>query len=254
MSKKIDRAMRGPSWAEVIIGAVLSIVLGVALAAVLLVLRPVVTPKTVAKQGAKDAKAAKAAAEPDKGAVVYIEGSRDTAKAKQADAKRKAFAQGQSVTVTEDELNVLAAPAPAAAAAAPKPAEKGKAAPKTTEPEKAAAPAAGSDETFATGAPNFRIDKGVLQIGVPVTVNAFGLGEKIIVQARGGFVKNGDQFVYEPDVLYFGSCPVQRLPLVCKYVRDHFLAGQPIPDDIKAAWPKLANVAIEGNALKLTMP
>ncbi len=260
MSKKIDRATRGPSWAEVILGALLSIVLGVALGAVLLVLRPVVMPKEVAKQPAKPG--AKEAAKPapkegelDRRMVYYFEGAKgDAAKAKQAEAKRKALVAGQSISVTEDELNALITPATPAAAAG-KPAEKGKAAPKGKEAEKAAPPpAAGSDEAFAAGPPNFRIKDGVLQVGVPLTVNALGLGQKVIVQARGGFVKKGDLFVYDPDVLYLGSCPVQRLPFLSGYVRDKFLAAQPIPDDIKAAWPKLANVAIEGNTLKLTMP
>jgi hypothetical protein len=29
---------------------------------------------------------------------------------------------------------------------------------------------------------------------------------------------------------------------------------QPIPEDIKTSWAKLANVSIDNNALKLTMP
>lgn len=243
MSKKIDRAAHGPSWKEVILGAFLSLLLGVVLGVALLVLRPVV----VAKEKPKEI---------DPKVVYYIEGARDTAKAKQALAKRKAFVEGQSVSVTEDELNALASPnAPATPPAAP-----GKAAPpkakdgKAKEPEKAAAAAPASGDTFAVGTPNVRIAGGALQVGVPVTVNALGLDQKIIVQARGGFVKKGDVFVYEPETLYFGSCPVHRLPYVSTFVREKFISAQPIPEDIKASWPKLANVTIEEKALKLTMP
>jgi hypothetical protein len=78
--------------------------------------------------------------------------------------------------------------------------------------------------------------------------------ERVIAQARGGFAKQGEVFVFEPTELYFGSCPVQRLPFISGYVRSKFLAAQPIPDDIRAAWMKLTNVTIEGNSLKLTMP
>ena len=241
MSTKIDRATHGPSLVEIVLGVVLSLVLGIALGAVLLILRPVV----VAKEMPKD---------PDPRAVYYVEGSRDTAKAKQGLAKRKAFVEGQSVTVTEDEINALAAPTPAGAPPAAKPADAKAKDPKAKEPEKPAAHAPGSDGLLAMGSPNFRLHDGAMQVGVPVTINALGLGQKVIAQARGTFVKSGDVFVFDPTTLYLGSCPVQRLPFVAGYVRNKFVASQPIPEDIKTSWMKLANVAIEGDSLKLTMP
>ncbi len=244
MSKKIDRAVHGPSWTEVILGAALSVVLGVVLGAVLLVLRPVV----VAKDTPKDA---------DPKAVYFIEGSRDTAKAKQALAKRKAFVEGQSVTVNEDEINALAAPAPATPpgkAPDKKGDPKAKADPKAKEAEKAAPPPPASDELFSAGPPNFRVRDGVVQFGAPVTINTLGLGLKVIAQARGKIVKSGDVFTFEPSELYLGSCPVQRLPFLAGYVRSKFLAAQPIPEDIKTSWMKLAAVTVEGSTVKLTMP
>src|SRR5436190_13777499 len=95
-TKKIQRAAHGPSWAEVILGAVLSLVLGVALGLVLLVLRPTKTVRELPKEADRDANL-----------VYYVEGSKDTTKARQALAKRKAFAAGQSVSVIEDEINSL---------------------------------------------------------------------------------------------------------------------------------------------------
>jgi hypothetical protein len=242
MSKKTDRAAYGPSWTEVILGAVLSVVLGVVLGAALMILRPVVVPKGTPKADEKVIK----------GAVYYHEGTRDSTKAKQAPEKRKAFAAGQSVTVVEDELNALASPAPAAApAAAPKGGDKAKTADKGKAAGKAEAPAASG--AFVVGAPNFRIRDGVMQIAAPVT-DGFDLGLKMIAQARGGIAKDGNTFVFEPKELYLGSCPVQRIPFLNAYVRDKFLSAQPIPDDIKTAWSKLTNAVIEGNTLKLTMP
>lgn len=226
MSRKIDRATHGPSWTEVILGAVLSLVLGVALGAVLLILRPVVIAKEEPKERAPNT-------------VYYVEGSKDTAKAREALAKRKAFVEGQSVTVNEAEINALIAPPAAADKKAP---EKGK----------DAAQAAAGNGYFSPGTPNVRIHEGVLQVGVPVTIDL--LDQKVVAQARGGFVKQGDVFVYDPTELYLGSCPVQRLPFLGHYVRQKFLDAQPIPEDIKATWPKLANVTIEGNAVKLMMP
>lgn len=247
MSKKIDRAIHGPGWGEVILGALLSAVLGVVIGAALLILKPVAVVKELPK-------------EPVAGTVYYIEGSRETAKAKQALAKRKAFAQGQSVTVNEDEINSLVTPAgPPGTPPAPKPGEKAapkagdKAAPKADEKAApAAAPVAGG--MLAAGTPNFRIRDGAMQIAVPVTINLLDLGQKVTVQARGGFAKQGSGFVFEPGTLYVGSCPVQRLPFVGDYVRKQILSAQAVPEDIATSWAKLASVTIEGDTLKLAMP
>lgn len=221
---KVDRAIHGPSWAEVIIGAVLSLVLGVALGAVVLVIKPVVTVKELPK-------------EPVTGAVYYIEGARDGSLGRQVLAKRKAFTSGQSVKVTEQEVNALA---DATNAPAAKPGEK------------APAPTA-AEGLLSTGTPNVRIHGGSMQIAVPVTVDLLGFTQKVMIQARGGFEKDGDGFAYEPSELYLGSCPVQRLPFLSSYVRHKLFTSHPIPEDLAAAWAKLANVSIEGNTLNLAM-
>ena len=76
----------------------------------------------------------------------------------------------------------------------------------------------------------------------------------MVVQTRGGFEKQGDVFVYEPDTFYVGSLPLQRIPILANYARAHFLNAQTIPDDIKASWAKLASVSVDGNILNLKMP
>ena len=223
---KVDRAVHGPGWGEVILGAVLSLILGVVVGAVLLVLKPVIAVKEMPK-------------EPVAGAVYYVQGlPGGPTQARDAMAKRKAVVDGQSVKVTEDEINALAA-----AAAAPTPAAKpGEKAPPS--PEK---------QTIETGVPNVRIHDGALQVAVPVTLSVFGFEEKITAQARGGFEKDGGVFTYDPTEIYLGSCPVQRLPFVASYIREKVTHAQKVPDDIAAAWSKLANVTIEGNALNLAM-
>lgn len=226
---KVDRAIHGPGWAEVVLGAVLSLILGVVIGAVLLILKPVISVKEMPKE-----------ADRAPGAVYYIEGARDTSKARQVLAKRKAFDEGQSVKVTEDEINALAA-----AANAPAPAKPGdKAAP---------APAPTNSGLITAGTPNVRIRDGVMQVGVPVTLNVFGFEQHVVAQARGGFEKRGDVFAYDPTEVYLGSCPIQRLPFLSGYIRDKVMAAQPVPEDIATAWKKLANVTIEGNTLNLAM-
>ncbi len=226
---KVDRAIHGPTWAEVLLGAVLSLVLGVVIGALLLVLKPVVTATEMPK-------------EPVAGTVYYLPGARDGSAGRQAMVKRKAFVAGQSVKVTEQEINALADAAAAPAAPAPaKPGEK-------------AAPAPAASGFLNPGTPNVRIRNGTMQVGVPLAVDVFGFGAKIMVVAQGGFEKDGDTFAYEPSELYLGSCPVQRLPFLSSYVRKQLLAAHPVPEDIAIAWSKLANVTIEGNTLNLAMP
>ena len=231
MSRKIDRALHGPSLVEVVLGAVLSLIIGVLLGVLLLVFRPVIVVREMPKDDVRV---------PD--AIYFVEGSRDSTRGRDAATKRKAFAAGQSVSVIEDELNVLAGPATSFAGPAA-----------TTAP--AADPKApASDDMIATGTPNFRVREGALQVGVPVTFNVLGMSRKVVVQTRGGFEKQGDGFVYEPEIFYVGSLPVQRIPIIAGYARDRFLDAQPVPDDIKASWAKLAGVSIDGNILNLKMP
>ncbi len=229
--KKLN--LQGPGWFQVIFGALLSVILGVALGAGLLVLRPVV----VAKQEPK---------EREKGAVYFVDGTRDSGRGRQAMAKRQAFLAGESITVNEDEINTLLAAAikaGAAPAAPATPATKGS----------PAAPAAPADSAYlSAGAPSVRIREGSLQLGVPLGTSL--LAQKIIFQAHGGFVRRDDTFVFEPKSMYLGSCPLERLPYVAGYVRERILAEYPLPADLKAAWAKLTNVVVEGNTLKLTMP
>jgi hypothetical protein len=226
---KVDRAIYGPGWGEVIFGALLSLVLGVVLGALLLVLKPVVIAKETPK-------------EPVAGAVYYIEGARDASAARQVMAKRKALVDGQSIKVTEQDVNALVEASGSRPPATPaKPGAKAEPAP--------AAP----EGWLAAGEPNVRIRNGSMQIGVPVTLNVLGFSQRVIAQARGGFTKDGSVFVYDPSEMYLGSCPIQRLPFVNSFVRSKVLAAHGLPDDITAAWAKLANVTIEGNTLNLAM-
>ncbi|MEO6876625.1 MAG: hypothetical protein ABI222_17560, partial [Opitutaceae bacterium] len=89
---KFDRSHYGPGWAEVVLGAVLSVVLGVVLAAVFFIFRPVTLVKELPK-------------EPIPGMVYHIDGSRDYANARRLTAKQRFFVKGGSVVVNEDELN-----------------------------------------------------------------------------------------------------------------------------------------------------
>lgn len=217
MSKAIES--HGPSWTEVILGAVLSVVLGIVLAAASLVLKPVVKAKDLPK-------------EPVAGAVYYLEGKTDSSLARQVVQKQALFASGKSVSVTEEELNALVSPAPGKEPAAP------------------AAPAG----ALSYGTPNFRVRQGELQIAVPVRVAVAGLDTNVVVQARGTFTRSGDVFVFSPNTVYVGSCPVDRLPVAEGYFMKKIMEAKAVPEGAVAAWHQLSDVTVEGSTLKLTMP
>ncbi len=251
MSAKSKRGGYEPSWTEVTIGALLSVIIGATLGVVFLVFKPVITVKEIPKED-----------ELDRSSVYYIEGSRDAAKSKLATAKRKTFAGGGSVVVDENELNSFgSAPGAPIKPVAPAPGTKASPAAKTPSPAATPAAAPGAPAAapadlfgYAPGAPNFRIHDSALQLGVPVKVTLYGLELTVVVQGRGTFVKTGEKFAYEPAALQVGSCPVDRLPMARAFVMKKIFETQPVPEDIVKVWGNLSDVAVVGTALKLTMP
>jgi hypothetical protein len=226
MSKKIDRALYGPSWTEVTIGALLSVLIGLALCAVWLTSKPVETVREMPK-------------EPVSGMVYHIEGSANATKGRQWESDRKMLIAGKSITLTEDELNTAVKTLTTDAA-------KVAIANKTEEK-----PAV---KMINPGTLNFRIQDSMLQIGAPVELNYYGIATKVQVVAQGTFERSGDKFAYAPTKFYVGSCPIVRLPVIGEKILDLILANAPIPAELIEAWGKLANVTIEGSELKLAMP
>ncbi|MEO7599459.1 MAG: hypothetical protein ABIV50_11040 [Opitutus sp.] len=225
MKSKLRRKIDGPGWFEVIFGAALSLLLGVVLSAAFLIFKPVTTVKELPK-------------EPDKKMIYYIEGTRDSSKARDLASKRKLMTQsGATVVLNEDELNTLAIP--------PKP----EAGPKKMElPQPVAA-----TETLVAKPANFRIREGVMQIGVPVTLSAYEMSTQLVLQTRGGFVKQGDALIYQPTEFYLGSLPLQRMPEVQAAVTNYLFSKMTVPDDMVAAWKNVADASLAGPKLTVTV-
>lgn len=230
--KKIEKALYGPSAAEVALGAILGFLLGVVVACVYLVFKPVTTVREPVK-------------EPVAGVVYFQAGTQDGSRSRQWSMKEKRFLAGGGVEVNEDELNAWAGATlkKAAPGAAPG------AAPKAGQ----SAPAA-STGLFTAQTPNFRIVDDTLQIAYLCRLDYFGLAKEVRVIARGRFAKDGNLFEFEADEFYLGSCPLHKLmgvgaPLMAKLSNLH-----PRSDELRAAWAKLTDVRVEGRVLKLTMP
>lgn len=236
---KTERKLRGPGVFEITLGVLLSILLGVVLASVYLIFKPVETVKELPK-------------EPVLGAVYFAQGSSDANKARQWQRKRQMLSEGTTadISFSEEELNAWIASVVPRAAAAVKPKLKPAAKP---DDKTAAAPAVGGP-LMVLDRPNFRIRDNVLQVALPTTINAVGFSLPVIWQARGHFDKGPGGFVFVEDELYLGSFPAHRVPGLKELIVARLLAVQDIPGDLRTAWEKLILVAVEGNALRLSLP
>jgi hypothetical protein len=225
MLKKVKNSQRGPSWTEVILGAVLSVALGVVLGAAYMINKPVAKVTSIPK----DAPA---------GAVYLIEGAKSLNRDEIAD-KRKAFVNGESMVVDESDINgflssIAKAPPPAA-----KPNDKG------PSPDQ---------KLIETSAINARIHDDKIQFSDTATITFLGVSAPVIVQTTGSFVKSSSGFEYEPESIYVGGCPMQRMLIIRGWILRRLLFNVAPPDDVATAWSKLADVSIGASKLRLKAP
>jgi hypothetical protein len=223
--KKIEKALYGPSTVEVVLGAILGFLLGLVLACVYLVFKPVQTVKEMPK--AEDQKT---------GVVYYIPGN--TGNARDWSAKQQTLIRGGQVILTEGELNTWAtaslnkAPAPAGGKAG-------------------GAPAADSGFLNASGV-NFRVADSKLHVNAKVTLNYFGMKTDVQMQSKGDLAKSGNMYVYAPEEVYLGSCPLHKLPPAGSMLVNALVGAQKVPDDVRAAWAKVSEADVDGAVVKVT--
>ncbi|MBP7140399.1 MAG: hypothetical protein KBA71_00710 [Opitutaceae bacterium] len=218
MDRKQQRALHGPGWTEVILGAGLSLIAGMVLAFAWLVFKPVVVAKELAETAPP-------------GSVFYYPGATGSTASRAWMRKRQIFLEGLpgNLVLTEEELNAWASDAM-----------------KPASPETAG--------LIVPGQINFRVADSTLQIASPTTVNLLGVAFPVIIQARGTFVQESNVFTFEPQVLYLGSLATHRLPGFAARTLRYLAQSHPMPQEISAAWKKLSAVSIEGKELRLTLP
>ncbi len=209
-----DRALYGPSTAEVVLGATLSLILGPVLASAFLIAKPVESVRAIPD-------------EPERNQVYYIAGA--NAGGGQWLRKKQIFVEGESMEIdlSENELNrwiTSTRVEPDAAEAAP---------------------------MIALREVNFRIADGKLQVGLPTDITIPLFNRTIIIQAAGQFKPDGDRFRFDLDRLMVGSLAVHRLPIISGIVAGRLLAAQEMGEEVTSSWDSLSAVSIEDNKLIL---
>jgi hypothetical protein len=186
--------------------------------------------------------------EPEEHVVYYTEGTRLTEQGKQWMRKKQLFLEGSSVSLNENELNAWIR---AETGTPPPPPPKSDTNPKLTQP--LAPPPA---TLFQVDGLNFRIRDGVIQLGCRATLNLelFNLSLPMIAQVAGHFERRGDVFALVPDKCYVGSFPVHKVPGLDRLTLGFLLSRVPVSAEIRAAWKKVTNAAVDGDTLRLSIP
>lgn len=236
--KKLDRALNGPSIFEVTFGAVLSILLGLTICVLFLIFKPVETVKILPKESEKIV-----------GQIYYVEGVRDTSKAKQWRRKKQILIEGITgeIALSEEDLNEAFMPEITSVKVQ---SVKPPAAAKPGEP----AVAVVDGDLLVFSPPNFRVRDSAVQVGATVTVNVPSYSVPVVIQALGDFRKNGEYFMYNPRTFFCGSLPVHRIPGASQWLINKVMVAHGFPVTGGAAWRKISNVIVDGRMLKLTLP
>ncbi len=221
MSSRNDRAINGPGWIEVTIGALLSVGIGAVLAGTWLMLKPVEKVRSLPD-------------EPKEGVVYFVEGARNGSIGRSWERKSQLFVSGGAIDLNEQELN--------------------EAARKLTSDAQRAQDKDEEEGLITPGQLNFRIDDGELQVALPLALNVYGMKADVHMVARGSFVKKGERFVYDPSTIYIGSCRIDRLPQIGGVLLGKIWEAMSQQEEIKAAWDALGNVTVEGRRLRLMTP
>ncbi|HEY9154785.1 MAG TPA: hypothetical protein VIM69_06630, partial [Opitutaceae bacterium] len=239
MSRKIDRAIYGPSLFEVSLGAILSILLGVVLAFLFLVFKPVAVVKELPKEEDRV-----------ESTVYYVEGKDESSRDRQWMHKRQMLLDGTpgEMTLSEDEINACIT-----SGAPKKPAKKPLPPARPGQPPPKAEPDPVPDELFTHDVPNVRIHEGVFQVGMPGQLNLITFSLPLIIQSQGGFAKGESMWEYVPNTVYLGSMPLHRIPGLTRWLIHKIAETTPIPDQAWTAWKRVEDVSIGGRLMHLTV-
>lgn len=248
--KNIEKALHGPSSFEVAVGAVLGIAVGIVASVLYMVFKPVekvpALPKTLAAN-----------------TIYVVPGKESTTRARGWQTKLTIFTTGGEILLKEEELNAWGATLSDYKPAdpnLPKPPTPPKAAPKQPAKQKSGdkkSPGDPDEETeekqvfFAASAPNFSIKENRLQIALQCKLDYYGIGQDVWVKVNGHFALSAEGYKFAPDEYYVGSCPLHLIPGGPQIVTNLIVDDLKLSDEVKAAWPKVSILTLEGDQMKV---
>ncbi len=235
---KLQKALYGPSPWEVATGAILGILVGLVGSCLYLVFKPVESVRIMPK-------------EPVPNVIYFMPGRESTVKTKDWKQKLKTFVEGGEVLLSEEDLNTWAKTV--GKATAPEPTKPKSGTVLTKQP--AADPAKDKPmqtDFIAAGGLNFRIKDRKLQIAFKCSLNYYGIGSDVWVLTTGGFARDGQHYVFDPDTFYFGSCPLHKMPGVSQFVAERMMAVLGVPEDVRLALDKMTAASFDGDLLKIS--
>ncbi len=214
-------------WMQSLLAAALAMVLGAVLGGLTLVTKPV---EVVRK--------APNLAEWDPDQVFFQPGERDSNRGRLWSQKRRMLVQkvGGAVSFTEHELNQWLGGRGTTPRIKPKPGE-----------------AAPPMDTFTHDGWNFRVADGVLQVGLPGQLNLFSDPIPVVFQARGGFAKENERWVFAANEVWLGSLPLHRFPGMLEQFRLWQAEPSRWPEEVNEVWGRVASATVTDRTVELQM-
>jgi hypothetical protein len=211
---------KAPGIFGVVFSALLSLVLGVLVAFVYLIVQPVEVLTSAPKE--------------EPAGTVLLLGAPGAGNASWEE-KRDALVGGslKEVTLTESELNAWAGA--------------------RFEPVKVEEDVKKTSFFIAAATPNFRIEGGLLQVGMVNTAYVYGHEGPLVLQAKGRFVAGAQGWSFTPEEALLGALPLHKIPAVLPFVASRFGANN-LPEEVTTVLTKAREISVRADGLTLALP
>lgn len=107
---------------------------------------------------------------------------------------------------------------------------------------------------IVAGKPNFRIQGTELQVGAINRVLFFGSPSPLVLQAKGGFEREGSKWVFAPKESFLGGLALHRVPALQSLVAGRFGAKDALPEDVKNLLARATQISVVNGEVLLRMP
>jgi hypothetical protein len=110
-----------------------------------------------------------------------------------------------------------------------------------------------SSVTVVAGAPNFRIEDSLLQVGLVNKVHFFGKEAPLVLWAKGRFEKTDKAWAYRPEEAMLGGLPLHKIPALLPHVARRFGAGN-LPEEVVKVLAEAREIEVRQGGLTVVLP